>query len=191
MPSKPLNEPRKCNLCGSDFLARHSKNSFCSRKCSVKNNRYVPVARPFADRFWEKVTKTDTCWLWTAGKGLNNYGQFQNKFAHRVAYELTKGEIPNGSIVLHSCDVKLCCNPAHLFIGSHHDNHVDMVNKRRDTHGEKSYWARFTEDQVCAIREKYGTGTVTQGQLAEEYGVRPPTIHKIVRGKRWKYLLVK
>ena len=69
------------------------------------------------DRFWEKVNKTDTCWLWTAyvdpeGYGRFKYGLHQN--AHRVAYEWIIGPIPPGLQIDHLCRVRNCVNPSHM-----------------------------------------------------------------------------
>lgn len=70
------------------------------------------------ERFIEKVNKTETCWLWTSGFSLNGYGQFtidyQTQLAHRIAYELFIGPIPNGLQIDHLCRVRYCVNPQHL-----------------------------------------------------------------------------
>ena len=69
-------------------------------------------------RFWLKVEKTETCWLWTAGRVWNGYGQFKvagrHVYAHRFAYELLVGPIPEGLTIDHLCRVRHCVNPAHL-----------------------------------------------------------------------------
>lgn len=70
-------------------------------------------------RFWMKVDKTDTCWLWTAAKTKNGYGMFgaddkSVTTAHRWAYMLTVGPIPPGHHVDHLCRVRACVNPDHL-----------------------------------------------------------------------------
>ncbi len=88
------------------------------------------------DRFWNKVNKTDTCWLWTASKFKNKgYGQFgfngKNTQAHRVAWTITYGEIPKGMYVCHSCDNQSCVRPEHLFLGTPKDNVQDCINKKR------------------------------------------------------------
>lgn len=74
--------------------------------------------RSLADRFWEKVEKTDTCWLWRASKSSNGYGRINlddgEGIAHRVAYELAIGPIPEGHQIHHVCRVKDCVNPDHL-----------------------------------------------------------------------------
>ena len=78
-----------------------------------------PIVHPsVSDRFWAKVRKTDTCWLWTAYISPNGYGRIKvngkNVSAHRMAYELVKGPIPKGLQIDHLCRVKHCVNPNHL-----------------------------------------------------------------------------
>lgn len=90
------------------------------------------VKRPLKERFWEKVEKTPTCWLWL-GAHNGKYGKFWDGtkvvFAHRMAYELENG--PTNQLVLHSCDVPLCVRPSHLFVGSQSDNIQDCIQKGR------------------------------------------------------------
>ena len=70
------------------------------------------------DTFWNKVNKTETCWLWTGAKTIKGYGIVSRKGrlakVHRVAYALIKGEIPEGLVIDHLCRVRLCVNPDHL-----------------------------------------------------------------------------
>lgn len=71
--------------------------------------------------FWEKVDKTDGCWLWRGCRDQRGYGQLtvhRKKWkAHRFSFALAHGEIPEGAWVLHACDVPACVNPDHLFLG--------------------------------------------------------------------------
>lgn len=86
------------------------------------------MAHPLdTDRFWNKVMKTDTddgisrCWFWTGAKTMDGYGRTYYRGyaipAHRVSYEIANGSIPYGMFVLHSCNIRDCVNPAHLYLG--------------------------------------------------------------------------
>ena len=95
--------------------------------------------RPIAARFWPKMDKCaeDACWEWSAAKDNWGYGLFYGDSftrAHRMAWVLTNGPIPEGLCVLHACDNPPCCNPAHLWLGTHLDNARDRENKGRGNH---------------------------------------------------------
>lgn len=92
-------------------------------------------------RFWALVARgaTQECWPWCGATSPKGYGKFSTgprrtrKFlrAHRFAWELSNGEIPQGMQVLHACDNPGCCNPRHLFLGTNDDNVRDKVSKGR------------------------------------------------------------
>lgn len=77
-------------------------------------------------RFWEKVQKTESCWIWTASVSTPGYGQFgmngKNRIAHRLALEDSRGEIPSHLQVDHKCRNKRCVNPSHLDIVTASEN---------------------------------------------------------------------
>ncbi len=92
-----------------------------------------------AEAFWARVRKTKKCWIWTGGKNKKGYGAatYGGKTwrVHRLAWLLSKGAIPDGLFVCHRCDVRVCCNPDHLFLGTNQDNMADMRAKGRDRGG--------------------------------------------------------
>lgn len=93
--------------------------------------------RPIAERFWEKTHwSSGGCWEWTAACYPNGYGHFMRVkhkvvLAHRMAYELANGSIPEGLLVLHRCDNRRCVRPDHLWVGTQSDNMRDMHTKGR------------------------------------------------------------
>lgn len=83
------------------------------------------------ESFWDSVRKTEGCWFWTAGRISSGYGIDGNELAHRRAWILTGGPIPAGLFVCHTCDVKTCVRPSHLFLGTNSDNLQDSIQKGR------------------------------------------------------------
>jgi hypothetical protein len=98
---------------------------------------YGPKPRPVAERFWALVDRSGECWEWRGGRYLNGYGRFRLNNprrmtgAHRVAYELTHGPVPDGLLVLHGCDNRACCRPDHLRVGTAGDNIRDALSRGR------------------------------------------------------------
>jgi len=110
-------------------------------------------------------------------------------YAHRVAYEQAKGEIPKGQFVLHRCDNPACCNPDHLFLGTHQENMTDKVQKGRQASlpGEQNPCAKLTEDKVVHLRRLAASG-MRQKDLSELFGVSHAAVYLIVRRKKWAHV---
>lgn len=87
------------------------------------------------ERFWDKVKKTENCWLWKGAVNNKGYGKIGLGhgwvLAHRVSWILHNGDIPNKLFVLHSCDTPGCVNPDHMSLGTQAENLADMWSKGR------------------------------------------------------------
>ena len=101
--------------------------------------------KPIRERFWllVRVTEEDMCWEWLGNTTEKGYGQLPvstegHRRAHRLAFELSGGILQDDEIVCHTCDNPSCCNPKHLFAGTHQDNRDDCVKKNRQAKGMKA-----------------------------------------------------
>jgi hypothetical protein len=194
-----------CPNCQKPFQRNPSRVKieapFCSKKCCGLRNgsrnastgkRHFP---DFADSFWAKVNmgRPDECWNWKGYVHPSGYGRIviQHKFklAHRIAYSLKYGEIPDGLHVCHKCDNRLCCNYNHHFLGTNADNQADRDAKGRQTKGEKIGASKLVTSQVYEIRKLYATGKYSRNDLAAQFQVTRVNIGLIVTGRAWKHLL--
>lgn len=142
--------------------------------------------------FWPRVDMGGDCWLWTGGKQNQGYGIFwldgnRPVRAHRVSYEFTKGPIPEGMCVLHSCDNPPCVNPDHLFLGTYQDNAVDAVRKLRLARGRTNALIKLSDDQVLEIRRLCGEGC-SRSEVGRMFGVARTTVNDIVWRRNWKHI---
>jgi hypothetical protein len=144
-------------------------------------------------RFWSKVDKNTQsgCWEWTAAKHTDGYGQFNIKGklyrANRIAWQLHFGNIPEEFCVCHKCDNPACCNPKHLFLGTHNDNNKDMKKKNRNARGSKNGHAKVTEEDITQIKRMKNIG-IHVDDIAVQYGISKWTIYDICRGRIWKHV---
>ena len=156
--------------------------------------------------FYNRIHKdADTgCWLWTGTLLPSGYGQFrfdkQSARAHRASYELLVGEIPDGLCMCHKCDVRRCCNPEHLFIGTRDDNMKDAASKGR-LPSSTNHWTRLYPERMSLSQltsgAKLSTDQVQQIKglvckrgdaclVAAQFGVSEAAVSRIVRGHAWK-----
>lgn len=105
---------------------------------------------------------------------------------HRLTWINTNGPIPKGMCVLHTCDNPPCVNLDHLFLGTQADNIADMVAKgrQRGAPGSSNGFAKLTEGQVVAIKERLAQGESGRN-IANDYPVQETTISHIKTGRMW------
>lgn len=156
------------------------------------------IGEPIEDRFHRKYIKNAAtgCWIWNgtlAGRPL--YGRFwtgtRHIRAHRYSYEHFVGPITLGMLVCHKCDVPLCVNPDHLFLGTQTDNMRDKFRKGRANikFGVEASTAKLTEKDVLEIREIYASGTKrSYPDVGRKYGVHWSTIRYIVLRITWPHI---
>jgi hypothetical protein len=174
-----------CHQCGRPIPTRRK---FCSTECYHANDHDRSIAR-----FWGKARKTESCWVWTGKIHYRGYGVQPNRrgetYAHRLAWTLVNGPIPEGMIVMHKCDNPPCVRPDHLMLGTKGENSFDMKRKGRARGsylgGRRNPAAKLTPEQVAEIRARVG-GYGTGRPLAREFGVSPSTITAIKAGRLWK-----
>ena len=108
-------------------------------------------------RLWDNVLVTDKeCWEWQGATHESGYGILtvaggKTKSTHRLAYELHYGDIPEGLMVLHKCNNRICINPDHLYVGTHNDNMNDMADSN-NLKGELNPMSILTEENVREIK---------------------------------------
>ena len=147
------------------------------------------------ERFFSKVNKTDTCWLWTGCCNYNGHGRFKYNGkmvrSHRFSWLLAGHTIPEGLCVCHAphsiCGHKNCVNPAHLRVGTHAENMHDKIadGTTYKPRGTKHPSNKLTEEQVREIRRR---SDENQTRLGEEFGVSQNTINLIINKKTWIWL---
>lgn len=145
------------------------------------------------ERFKSKLAPKDPptgCIEYSGYRDKDGYGRIQiersSALAHRVAWALKHGPIPEGMKVCHTCDNPPCCNDEHLFLGTSADNSADMASKGRAAKGEGHGKAKLSAKDVVKIKGLLSSGE-TLAKIASKYNVSFGAIHKIKSGRNWAH----
>lgn len=158
------------------------------------------------DDFWARVRvgAPNECWEWQGALTSSGYGSLswhgQHVQAHRLAFALSGGAIalptqfraPGRAktyrrFVLHRCDNRKCCNPAHLFLGSMRANQLDAYKKGRKVQPRSTHVnAKLSPEDVRSLRAAYATGQARQVDLAAKFGVSQRVVSLVVRNESYK-----
>ncbi len=150
-------------------------------------------------RFWDKVERhgDDECWPWIGHRDKQGYGRLftwsskgtrTQRAAHRIAYAITNGGVPENLLVMHSCDNKWCCNPNHLSIGTDLDNSRDASMKGRMHPGERTFGAILTEEIVKEIGRLSKSG-IGSNQIGRNLKIHRKTVADVVNRKTWRHVV--
>jgi hypothetical protein len=153
--------------------------------------------KDWRSRFWSKVDMSNRagCWNWTASISKNGYGSFKlfgkAQTTSRVAYWIGHGTPAGEMMVLHTCDNRACCNPAHLYLGDVKQNTRDMMERGRHrsgpVKGEQNGNAKLSEADVLEIKRQIAAGDKNQA-IADRFGATHQMISKIRNGHFWKHV---
>jgi hypothetical protein len=169
----------------------------CGIRHCVNPSHLLLQNESLESRFWAKVQKQDgdQCWLWTASVDEHGYGEINvngTKRAHRIAYELTYGPIPEGLFACHKCDNPQCVRPDHLFLGTMKDNMRDCANKGRVRIprflGETVPNAKFKNDEVREIKRLLKEGWAAEEIMKQFPKANKQDIFEIRIERRWKHV---
>lgn len=147
----------------------------------------------FEARFWDSVNtgSPDECWEWKLALDSDGYGAItvddKAMKAHRIALSLS-GVSVDGKVACHKCDNRACCNPAHLYAGTHDDNMRDRSERGRVPKGRDCWAARLNEDIVWFARVFHGAGVYSTAELARRFGVSHPAMRKVIERRSWKHV---
>lgn len=182
--NKPDGTNNLCKVCSNTQILKRRGRSLgaylrtpCLGEAGIFEERFTPEPN-------------SGCWLWLQKLHKTGYGIFKynnkQRMAHRAAWEIYVGEIPQGLMVCHKCDIRDCVNPNHLFLGTHKENMADMSKKGRASRlcGEDKSSSKLTESEAVEIFYKDGL----QRNIAKEYGVSRRLVGMIKSAQAWKHV---
>lgn len=187
-----------CKVCNHEFTAVSVKQTVCSTECRFE--------------LYQNKTTEDQCWVWEGPKNTQGYGRLflantkegkrTSVFAHRYAYQLHKGSVPDDLCVMHTCDNPSCVNPAHLTLGTWGDNNKDRSRKGRSgsrifSEAERGYYSRLNSgenNRSAKLSEQQVIDIFNSSQptriLCQKYHVSRDTIKRIRNKTAWSHLHV-
>jgi hypothetical protein len=173
--------------CNAHYIAARKHPDETPAQLAQRSRRTRTEAEVLTD-IRGRLDTTGDCWTWTGATDQRGYGNLRWAGrlwgVHRLMFHLAVRPVERGEEVCHRCDNPICCNPAHLFVGTHHDNMLDAAAKGRmagngGRSGERNGRARLRAEDVRAIRASREPGRV----LAERYGIHVQTVSGIRTGR--------
>lgn len=189
--NKDTRPPKRCTECGRAFwrkcaAGQWARTRYCSIACSENQHKKTAEARIEDGSIPEP---NSGCWLWLGTLCKNGYaqttiGRSKSMRVNRLSFETHKGRIPSGKIICHTCDVRSCVNPSHLYAGTHANNSSDAVTRGRTLKGSKNHQAKLRFADIPTIR----ADPRQHDDIAADYGVARTTITAIKRRVIWKHV---
>lgn len=195
-----------CETCKKEYKWRRANNCkkprFCCFKCrsyvglkTKKKNSELTEEENFnrIKQYYEKyVVKQDGCWTWKGTIEHTGYAKLSIRppiKAHRASYIIHKGPIPKGLLVLHTCDVRDCTNPEHLWLGTHKQNTQDKIKKGRSNtaKGSSLKVSKINESQALEIKKMLQNGD-NCAEIGRFYGVSRKIISRIKNDETWAHV---
>lgn len=164
-----------CTYCEKEYTG-YGSSKFCSMRCNLFN---------------KLLLNKSGCLEFTGPLDKWGYGKIRFKGkdikSHRASWIIHNGTIPDGLIIRHDCDNPCCCNIGHLKIGSFKDNSQDMVDRNRQTIGERNPMAKLTEKDVIEIRALSSQGN-SNASIARMLSMHPTNVGCIINRKTWTHV---
>lgn len=173
---RPSYPQKACAHCSKDYQPAWSSSKFCCFEC----------------QFWHSTKVSENgCIEWQGTRTAAGYGQVKyngkTSRAHRVAWMIQLGEIPEGKLLMHQCDNPRCVNVAHLKPGTDKENMLECVARRRIAHGHRARWTKIGPENVQEVRHLIAIG-MRLTDIAKKFGVQRTSIAQIADGKTYKYV---
>lgn len=170
-----------CPQCGEThkrtLINGKPTNTFCSISCARKSKATAPAD---ALSKYQVITNDNSCYGWNGSHDAYGYGRVSIKSkwlkAHRVSYEINKGEIPLGLCVCHTCNNRECTNPNHLYVGTPLDNNNDTIKSGRRKYKQ---FAIHVKDWKTVMDMK--SSGISQSKIGKVFNVSQSAVSRLIR----------